>query len=351
MATAEKQSADNVSKLSEDNQYGKSLWRDSMERLAQNRLALLGLIIIILAILMAIFAPAVAPNDPIDQSLLKTNAAPQWVINLFPIMKARGEEGGYVQVVESSEFPLGTDGLGRDVLSRIIFGARVSLAVAFVGPLTATIIGLTLGLIAGYIGGWVDSLIMRIVDIFYAFPSLLIIIMMMAYFRSGAFSSPEAVGTLGGTLYQADRALGGMLFIFVGIGITSWIGLARLTRGQVLSVRENEYIMSARAMGASRWQIITKHVLPNIMGPLIVAETLTIPGYIRAEAFLSFIGLGVNPPTPSWGEMISTGAGSIQSYPHQAIFPAVALFIIMFAFNFLGDGLRDAFDPRLRGVD
>lgn len=350
MATTQND-AGQIAKLGEDKIISKSLFRDSVERLARNRLALMGLIVIILAILIAVFAPVVAPNDPIDQNLLKTNAAPQWIIDLFPVMKAVGTEGGYIRVVDGSEFPLGTDDLGRDMLSRIIYGARVSLAVAFVGPLTATVIGLTMGLLAGYLGGWVDNLIMRIVDIFYAFPSLLIIIMMMAYFRSGAFSTPEAAGTFGAILYQADRGMGGMLFIFIGIGLTSWIGLARLTRGQVLSVRENEYIVSARAMGASRFQIITRHVLPNIMGPLIVAETMTIPGYIRAEAFLSFIGLGVNPPTPSWGEMISTGASAIQSYPYQAIFPAFALFLIMFAFNFLGDGLRDAFDPRLRGVD
>ena len=331
--------------------YGKSLFRDSMERLFRNKLAITGMVIIILAILMAVFAPAIAPQDPTDQSLLKTNSAPNWVIDLFPVMKAKGTEGGYVKVADPAEYPLGTDPLGRDVMSRIIYGARVSLAVALVGPITATIIGVLMGLAAGYFGGWIDNIIMRIVDVFYAFPSLLIIIMMMAYFRSGSFSDPEAAGTLGAALYQADRSIGGMLFIFIGIGMTSWVGLARLTRGQVLSVRENEYILAARAIGAPTHKIIFRHVLPNIMGPLIVAETLTIPSYIRSEAFLSFIGLGVNPPTPSWGEMISVGAQYIGSYPFQAIFPAVALFIVMFAFNFLGDGLRDAFDPRLRGVD
>ncbi|MGJ3239369.1 MAG: ABC transporter permease [Anaerolineae bacterium] len=329
----------------------KSLWRDSFERLIRNRLAMIGMIVIILNILMAVFASSIAPHSYSKQNLLQTNAAPQWVIDLFPTMRAQGTEGGYVRVVDAEEFPLGTDPLGRDLLSRIIYGARVSLAVAFVGPLFATAIGLTLGLIAGYFGGRIDDLIMRIVDTLYAFPTLLVIILMMAYFRSGAFAAAEAQGTLGGFLYQADRSIGGMLFIFIGIGITSWLGLARLTRGQVLSVRENEYILAARAQGASRLQIITKHVLPNIMGPLIVAETLTIPGYISSEAFLSFIGLGVSPPTPSWGQMISDGSQYISSYPHEAIFPALALFFVMFAFNFLGDGLRDAFDPRLRGVD
>ncbi len=341
-----------VASLNDDGLYAsKSLWRDSFERLARNRLAMIGLIVIILNILMAIFAPVIAPHDYADNSLLKTNAAPQWVIDLFPTMRAQGTEGGYVKVVEASEYFLGTDPLGRDLLSRIIYGARVSLAVAFVGPLFATVIGVTLGLISGYFGGRIDNLIMRIVDTLYAFPTLLIIILMMSFFRSGAFASADAQGTLGGLLYQMDRSIGGMLFIFIGIGITSWLGLARLTRGQVLSVRENEYILAARAQGASKWQIVTRHILPNILGPLIVAETLTIPGYISSEAFLSFIGLGVSPPTPSWGEMISVGSQYVGSYPHQAIFPAIALFLVMFAFNFLGDGLRDAFDPRLRGVD
>jgi oligopeptide transport system permease protein len=140
-----------------------------------------------------------------------------------------------------------------------------------------------------------------------------------------------------------------MLFIFIGIGITSWMQLARLTRGQVLATREQEYVQAARSLGATNWSIMVRHVLPNIIGPLIVAETLTIPRYISYEAFLSFIGLGVNPPTPSWGAMISEGAPAIRTYPHEAIFPALALFLVMFAFNFVGDGLRDALDPRMRG--
>ena len=146
------------------------------------------------------------------------------------------------------------------------------------------------------------------------------------------------------------RSFGGMLFIFIGIGLTAWEGMARLTRGQVLSVREKEFVEAARTFGASDVRIMFRHILPNIVGPLIVTETLSIPGYISTEAFLSFIGLGVNPPTPSWGSMISDGAQALRSYPNQAIFPALALAITMFAFNFLGDGLRDAFDPRLRGT-
>jgi oligopeptide transport system permease protein len=238
--------------------------------------------------------------------------------------------------------------VGRDLLSRIIFGIRVSLSVAFVGPMIALLVGTIFGTLAGYFGGRVDNLMMRFVDVMYAFPTLLLIILMMAFFRSTT-QAAEA-GTLRGTLTALDASLGGMLFIFIGIGITAWMGMARLARGQILSLKEKEFIEAARTIGADDFRIMLRHILPNILGPLIVAETLAIPNYIAFEAFLSFIGLGVNPPTPSWGSMISDGSAAIRTYPNQAIFPALALAITMFAFNFLGDGLRDAFDPRLRGT-
>jgi oligopeptide transport system permease protein len=340
-----------IASLTEQHTQSKSLMRDSLERLSRNRMAMIGIVVIILNFLVAIFADRLAPHRYDTTSLTQANAAPQWVMDMFPTMRPVGEANGYVKLVDASIYPLGTDGIGRDLLSRLIYGSRVSLAVAVVGPTVAILIGVLYGLFSGYLGGWVDSLLMRFVDVVYAFPSLLLIIMMMAYFRSGVFSKPEFQGTLAGYLYQLDSSMGGMLFIFIGIGFTSWIGLARLTRGQVLSIREQDYILAARALGAKSHTIIFNHILPNILGPLIVSETLSIPGYILAEAFLSFIGLGVNPPTPSWGEMISTGATTLSSYPYQAIFPALALFIVMFAFNFLGDGLRDAFDPRMRGKD
>ncbi|MGQ9889444.1 MAG: ABC transporter permease [Aggregatilineales bacterium] len=325
---------------------GESLWMDAWKRLRRNRAALFGLVVIVFWIILAVFAPVFAPKDFQTQVLVDNNAAPRWVIDLFPAMIAK-EDGGYVTV--SSDYPLGADALGRDLLSRIIYGARVSLAVAFVGPLTAFVIGLLVGLVAGYVGGRVDNILMRIVDLMYAFPTLLFIIMLMTFFRT-SFASPEQ-GTLAYTLGQLDASTGGMLFIFIGIGMTSWMVLARLTRGQVLSVREKEYIEAARSLGTPARRILSAHILPNILGPVVVAETLAIPTYISYEAFLSFIGLGVNPPTPSWGMMIAEGSRMIGSYPHQALFPALALFSIMFAFNFLGDGLRDALDPRMRGVD
>lgn len=334
-----------VAKINEYAQ-GESLWMDAWKRLRRNRAAIFGLVVIIFWIVVSVFAPYIAPKDYQTQVLADNNAAPRWVIDMFPAMTAR-DEGGYVTV--SDAYPLGADALGRDLLSRIIYGARVSLAVAFVGPLTAFIVGLLVGMVAGYAGGRIDNLLMRIVDLMYAFPTLLFIIMLMTFFRS-SFASPEQ-GTFAFTLSQLDATTGGMLFIFVGIGLTSWMGLARLTRGQVLSVREKEYIEAARSLGTPTRRILSAHILPNILGPIIVAETLAIPTYISYEAFLSFIGLGVNPPTPSWGMMISEGSRMIGSYPHQALFPALALFSIMFAFNFLGDGLRDALDPRMRGVD
>jgi oligopeptide transport system permease protein len=316
------------------------LFQDAVRRLVKNRAAVIGLTIIVLLILMAIFAPLIAVKPFDVQVLADQNKAPQWVVSLFPTMKP------YAKI--SDAYPLGADYVGRDLFSRIVYGARVSLAVAFVGPLISLIIGVIYGSISGYFGGRVDNAMMRIVDILYAFPSLLFIILLLAFFRSSL--SHLQPGSPAYFLSKIDEALGGMFFIFVGIGLTAWETMARLTRGQVLSLREKEFVEAAHTIGASNLRIMFRHILPNILGPLVVAETLAIPGYIATEAFLSFIGLGVNPPTPSWGAMISDGSNAIRSYPNQAIFPALALAITMFAFNFLGDGLRDALDPRLRGT-
>ena len=322
----------------------RSLWWDAWRRLSRNYAALLGLTLIILNVLGAIFAPQISPYDYTEQNYKALNTAPQWIIDLFPKMKAKGEEGGFITV--NNDFILGSDNLGRDLLSRIIYGSRVSLAVAFVGPFFSLMVGLLFGMISGYAGGRVDNIMMRIVDIMYAFPTLLLIIMMMAFFRA-SFNAAEE-GTLAYHLNKVDSQFGGMLFIFIGIGLTSWMDTARLARGQVLSIREKEYVEAAVSLGVKDRSIIMRHIFPNIIGPIIVAETLAIPRYISFEAFLSFIGLGVNPPTPSWGSMIAEGSTKIVSFPNQALFPALALFIVMFAFNFMGDGLRDALDPRTK---
>jgi len=331
-----------ILKLEKKIEHGRGPWTDAARRLIRHRAALVGLGVIIVCVLVAIFAPHLTKYTYEEQNYLAINTAPNWVIDVFPKMKAVGEEMGYVR--PNNEYILGTDGLGRDLWTRIIYGARISLSVAFIGPLTSLLIGTIFGMVSGYVGGRVDTIMMRAVDIMYAFPTLLLIILMMVFFRS-SFTQSE-VGSLAYRLNKLDAAFGGMLFIFIGIGITSWMDTARLARGQVLSLREKEFIEAARSIGARDRAIIFRHVLPNIMGPVVIAESLAIPRYISFEAFLSFIGLGVNPPTPSWGSMISDGAQAIKSYPNQAIFPALALFLIMFAFNFLGDGLRDAIDPR-----
>ena len=321
-------------------QKSESLLKNSFRRLLKNRAAVIGGSLLIIIILMAVFAKYVAPFPFADQVLTDQNKVPQWILTLFPTMKP------YAQL--SPNYPLGADYVGRDLFSRIVYGARVSLTVAFIGPIISLIIGVTYGSISGYFGGRIDNIMMRIVDVLYAFPSLLFIILLLAFFRS-TFAKPEP-GTFSYIIGQADASMGGLLFIFIGIGLTAWETMARLTRGQVLSVREKEFVEAARTLGAKDGRIMLKHILPNIVGPLVVAETLAIPGYISTEAFLSFIGIGVNPPTPSWGSMISNGAQVIRTYPNQAVFPALALAITMFAFNFLGDGLRDALDPRLRGT-
>ena len=317
------------------------LWTDAFRRLIRNRGAVLGASIILVLILAYIFADVIAVK-PYDVQVPTDNSkVPQWIVSVFPMIK------GYARI--STLYPLGADDLGRDLFSRILYGTRVSLTVAFIGPLISLLIGVAYGSISGYFGGRLDNLMMRFVDVMYAFPALLLIILMMAFFRS-SFARAAEPGTFKYMMNAVDTKFGGMLFIFIGIGVTSWEGMARLARGQVLSLREKEFVEAARSIGASNVRIMFRHILPNILGPVIVAETLAIPGYIGYETFLSFIGLGVNPPTPSWGAMIADGARSIRTYPHLAVFPALALATTMFAFNFLGDGLRDALDPRMRGT-
>ncbi len=318
-----------------------SLWSDAAHRLVRNRASVIGLGIILVLILTYIFADRIAIKSFEVQVPTDNNVMPGWIATLFPTTSS------YARIGDA--YPLGADDLGRDLFSRIVYGTRVSLTVAFVGPLIALAIGLVYGCVSGYCGGRIDNLMMRFVDVMYAFPALLLIILMMAFFRS-SFAGQAEPGSLKYMMNALDNRTGGMLFIFVGIGLTSWMGMARLARAQVLSLREKEFVEAARSLGANHFRILFKHLLPNILGPLIVAETLAIPNYIGTETFLSFIGLGVNAPTPSWGIMIADGARVIRTYPHQALFPGLALALTMFAFNFLGDGLRDALDPRMRGT-
>jgi oligopeptide transport system permease protein len=228
---------------------------------------------------------------------------------------------------------LGTDQLGRDLFSRLLDGARISVSVAIVVQLVILFIGVPIGAIAGWFSGKLDNLLMRFTDIIYAFPDLLFIILLSVVFRETAFG----------------RALDGLLMIFVAIGLTSWVTVARLVRGQLLSLKETEFVEAAKAIGVKDRKIVTKHLLPNGVGPIIVAVTLGIPGAILAEATLSYIGIGIQPPRASWGSLINDGYRYIRSEPHLVLFPALCIAAALASFTFLGDGLRDALDPKLKG--
>lgn len=292
-------------------------------QLRRNVPAMVSAAVLVVLIFVAMFAPQIAPHDFAAGDLSANFAKP------------------------SARFPLGADFLGRDMLSRLIYGTRISLSVAFLGAFFAFTVGLVYGVIAGYFGGRLDNVLMRIVDILYAFPGLLFIILLMVAFKTG-FGGGTAANPVMRAISSFDASLGGMFLIILGISLTSWVGMARLTRGMALALRHSEFITAAKALGGSNWRVIFKHLVPAIAGPLIVQVTLSIPGFIGTEAFLSFIGIGVTPPTPSWGTMIAEGFASMRSHPHLAIYPGIALAIVMLAFNFLGDGLRDALDPHSR---
>jgi len=302
----------------------RSLWADAFHRLLMNRMAAAGGLFIILIVVLAIIADFIAPYD-FAENHLKDNYAPP-----------------------GAKYLLGADALGRDVLSRTVYGTRVSISVAVVAATVSLVVGLTYGLISGYLGGRADDIMMRVVDFVYGIPILIFVILMQVYFK--AISRRSAATGLAAMFIKIDAALGGLFFVFVAMGLLNWIGMARIARGQVLSYKEKDFTMAARMVGAGPLRIIFRHLLPNVLGPCIVRETLSIPGYILTEAFLSFIGLGVNPPTPSWGIMIQEGYQALRSIPHVLLAPSAALTLTVLAFNFLGDGLRDAFDPMLRGV-
>ena len=328
----------------EDVRRGRSPLTDAWRQLRKNRIALLSGIFLLGLAFVSIFA-----DDFLFAIFTGEDPKPLLAPYHFADVNFRiADQGLFTRTEEGEFFLLGVDYLGRDILSRTLYGGRISLAIALVAATVSLILGVAYGLISGYSSPRIDNLMMRFVDFLYGFPIIIFIILMQVYFKAISRSG-DATG-IAGFFIGIDNAMGGMFFLFIAIGFLNWLAMARIARGQTLSYKEKEFVDSARSMGGTDRRIISKHILPNIIGPCIVYETLQIPTYIFLEAFLSFIGLGVNPPTPSWGIMISETYRGIQTYPHEVFVPAIALVLTVLAFNFLGDGLRDAFDPRMRGT-
>ncbi|GAB4573037.1 MAG: ABC transporter permease subunit [Anaerolineae bacterium] len=334
--------------LAEAHQEPRSLWRESLEQLIRNRAAVLGFIIILVAVAVAIFADAMVSWGWIDHYAYQHRGS-AYARPLECATDGDTNQDGVPDPVQFC-FLFGADNLGRDLLSRTVYGTRVSLAVGVVGAAVSLLVGTIYGVVSGYYGGRVDQLMMRFVDFLYGIPVLPLIIIMQVYFR-GLREHADQVGGIGATMVKIDQSMGGLFFLFIALGLLSWIGMARLARGQVLQYKQMEFVEAARSVGASNSRIIFLHLLPNVIGPLIVSETMAIPGYIFTETTLSFLGIGVNPPTPSWGALINQPIqdGALQSRGYMVLVPGAALSIVTLAFNFLGDGLRDALDPRLRG--
>ena len=282
-----------------------SFWGRALRRLTRNRMAVVGGVVVVALVLAALSAEVLAPYSPTKQDYSVVFQPP------------------------GAEHLLGTDNLGRDLLSRLLFGTRAAIAAGLLTQILTLAIGLPIGSIAAVMGGRVDNLLMRLTDIFYAFPDLLLIILLSAALRD----------------HPIKGLWGGLPIIIFAIGITNWVNIARLARGQMLALKEREYVEAARALGADNTRIVLKHLLPNALGPIIVSTTLGIPFAIFTEATLSFLGLGITPPNPSWGSMIQEGYQGIFAYPHLVLFPALAISVTLLAFTFLGDGLRDALDP------
>lgn len=277
---------------------GTSLWRDAWLRLRKNRLAMIGGVTLVVITLLCVVGPWFSPYGYEQQDLLLGAAGP------------------------SPQHWLGTDPFGRDLLTRILYGGRISLLVGFIATGVALVIGVTWGAVAGYAGGRTDAFMMRFVDIVYALPFMIFVVLLMVVFGRN------------------------LLLLFLVIGAVEWLTMARIVRGQVQTLKQQEFVEAAVSLGLPRWTLIRRHLIPNALGPVIVYTTLTIPAVMLLEAFISFIGLGVQPPQSSWGSLISDGVETMQEYPWLLVFPGFMLSLTLFSLNFLGDGLRDALDVR-----
>ena len=291
---------------------GTSLWQNAWRRLLRNKLALFGMIVVVFMIVASLIGPAIIYSTtgftydyiPADPAQVKS----------FP---------------PSRLHPMGTDTAGRDMFARVLLGGRISLMVGIISTVVSLIIGISYGATAGYLGGKVDEVMMRIVDVLYSVPYMMIVIVLLALFGS---RSP----------------LGQLFLLFAALGAVSWLTMSRIVRGQVISLKNQEFVLAARATGVSKTKIIFRHLMPNVVGPVIVYATLTVPNVMLQEAFLSFLGLGVQPPLASWGSLAAEGIRNIAVFPWQLIFPGLTMAVTLFSLNFLGDGLRDALDPQTR---
>jgi oligopeptide transport system permease protein len=297
---------------------GTSLWRDAWKRLLKNKLAVFGMIVVAFIIVASLIGP------PIIAAVtgFTYDYMPPGQQQSFPPFTAA--DGSF-----SWTHPMGTDNEGRDILARVLQGGRISLAVGFISTIVSLLIGITYGASAGYLGGKIDDVMMRIVDVLYAIPYMMVVIVLLAFF--------------GG-----QTPLKQIFLLFAALGAVSWLTMARIVRGQVLSLKNQEFVLAARATGVPVPKIIFRHIVPNVLGPVIVYATLTIPQVMLSEAFLSFLGLGVQAPYASWGSLAALGIPNISVFPWQLIFPGVTMALTLFSLNFLGDGLRDALDPQMR---
>jgi oligopeptide transport system permease protein len=301
--------------------HGTSLWRDAWRRLLKNKLAVFGLIVVIVVTIASIIGPTVikrifgfTPDYIPSHDIRLTQSFPPFT----------GPNGEF-----SWAHPMGTDNAGRDQLARVLQGGQISLFVGILSTLVSLLIGVSYGAIAGYAGGRLDNVMMRIVDVLYSLPYVIVVIVLLSMFRS-----------------QTPR--GQLILLFIALGSVSWLTMARIVRGQVLSLKNQEFVLAARATGVSNPRIIFRHLVPNTLGPVIVYATLTIPQIMLTEAFLSFLGFGVQAPLASWGSLASDGILNLAIFPWQLIFPGVTMALTLFSLNFLGDGLRDALDPQMR---
>lgn len=309
---------------------GASLGRDAWKRLLRNKLAVFGMIVIAIMLVAVAIGPAIIRWTtgytydfiPTDNDLVKAMAP-------------------------SLKHLMGTDDAGRDIFARVLQGGRISLMVGVISTTVSLIIGVSYGATAGYLGGRIDNLMMRIVDILYSIPYILIVIVLLSVF--GGPSTPDWITWLSATLGGAgNQGLSQIFLLFFALGLVSWLTMARVVRGQILSLKNQEFVLAAKATGVSTFGIIFRHLVPNALGPVIVYATLTVPSVMLTEAFLSFLGLGVQAPYASWGSLASDGIKNIAIFPWQLIFPGVTMALTLFSLNFLGDGLRDALDPQTR---